>query len=249
MIAVMLFIPNNMVFATALPFIVDNAEIFEESAEKGALKPITEIRETYGIDVLVLSVDDFGETNPSTYMQTYYQDNSYNENGISIGISVAENTIVITTHGTCSENFTEQELESMHSYIKDDADPDDYDTIMIDFVLLVENKMKVLDQATYEKKLEAESAEVDTIITTTTSPNGQSEYTGDEKIKMFFGWMIGALFIAIISTSIMVMGMSNVKQQDSARNYLINSKVTRSSDNFLRKNVKKQKKPAPKEED
>ena len=121
------------------PAVVDRAGLLSDD-EAGILsKRLVDLGSAYRCDIVVVTVDDLGETDVSDYADDFFDYNGYgygaepDENGatadgdgILLLISIAQRQYCLSTSGKAIEIFSDDDLNSLAAQFTDQLSADDY---------------------------------------------------------------------------------------------------------------------------
>ena len=101
----------------ALPRIVDQAELLTPPEEASLEVSAGEFRDTYGLDIVVLTVDSLNGNTISAYADDYYDYQGYgmgpDASGLILVVAMAERELYISTCGEGIYRFSDKELDEM----------------------------------------------------------------------------------------------------------------------------------------
>ena len=139
----------------ALSPIVDNADMFTADEETAILSKINDICNTYSIDALVLTVTDNEGMTIADYLEKFYTDNGYSDDGIMVIISTETNTFYTNAVGRCARVMDEAAYTIVDdAFLAEDtyaagieALLDAFDTLLVDLEDVTGDLPYVIDNA------------------------------------------------------------------------------------------------------
>lgn len=237
---ILLLLPSIILTAAAAPtaYVIDQAALLSDSEETLLLDSITALKDRYGMDVVILTLDSLHGSRPQDYADSYYDSNGYGDNGILFLLSMEERDWYISTCGEAIYALTDYGIQQLGEeavwYLSDGA-----------YYLAFEAFLKGLPAY-----LEAYASGYPI--------DGQADYSGsyyhgdqDEIVyyeeeftpSIFLSLLIGAV-VALIVVVVMRLSMNTKRPQHSAAVYLKDNSyhLTGHQDMFLYSNVSKVRK-------
>ena len=212
-----------------LPRLVDHADVLTDSEEADLLAQLDEVSERHQFDLVVLTVNEFGEFDAMTLADDFYETYGYgfgpDYDGSLLLIGIEEDYRCISTDGSGEEAFTDAGIQYIGSEIVNDLQSGWYYDGINSYIALCDDFLTQYEAGT--------PYDVDNMP--------------DEKFNIFgsiiISLVVGAV-IALIVTLIMKGQLKSVRYQSAASNYLKagSMKVTLSREFFLYRNVSKVKK-------
>ena len=239
-IMMMVFIPNSTTLAldADVDYVIDNGGLLTDAEEVTLLERIEDIRTVHAIDVVVVTMDDFTGNTFDQYMEDFYNDAGYRNNGITIGISMAQRDWSINTFGDAMIDISDSDTDRMSDDIIPYLASAEYYNAFETFLTGVDETMAIPSST-------GESGVTDGDEYTPPPTIDSEESTSEDKRMGFIVSLVIALIVSTTTIIIMVAGMNTAKSQPMAHNYMVNKKITHSNDTYLYRRVTKRKKPEP----
>lgn len=114
LILCLLLLPSLFLSASAeQQYVIDNADLMS-SSEKAALEEkALALREEYGMDVVILTVDSLDGQRPQDYADDYYDYNGYADDGLLFLLSMEERDWYISTKGSAIYALTDYGIQQV----------------------------------------------------------------------------------------------------------------------------------------
>lgn len=215
----------NVFAESALPRLVDDAELLTNSEETSLLDRIDEVSKDYKCDIVIVTVDSLGDKTSTEYADDFFDYNGYGfgdtYDGILLLVSMEERDWAISTTGYGIEVFTDAGLD----YIEDEFIPylskGEYAKSFNCFVDCCE---KFLIQAENGNPYDIDNMPIKLL---------ELKYI---PIAIIIGFIIATIVVSVMKSS-----LTSVRNQKAAANYMRNGsmKITNQRDSFLYKNVSK----------
>lgn len=107
---------GNIIYASVNP-VIDKAKLLSDNEKSKLVLQIEEIRETYNIDVVIVTTNSLEGKSIVEYADDYYDDNGYgideDKSGLLLLIDMKDRKIYISTTGKAKSYFTDRRLDSM----------------------------------------------------------------------------------------------------------------------------------------
>lgn len=214
--------------SASAPLVVDNAELLSTQEEQALTSQLENLRNTLGIDVVVLTVPSLGGTSPKVYADDYFDYNGYGRDGALLLLDMGGRNWWISTAGSC---MTPVKVDTIGDYIVPYLSDGEYYTAFSLFAQLVKTAME--------------------------HPDNKGEYIVDDYGNVHFqpkvthwydGWwqcLLAGALIGGIAVAIMASGMKSVRSKNSASDYVDRGslELTRQEDIFLYQTISKRAKP------
>lgn len=196
--------------------LVDDANLLTSAEESALLSQLNSVSEKYGVDVVIVTVNDIGYKTPMVYADDYYDNNGYGEDGVLLLISMADRDWYISTAGLCISAFSSSVIESIGDEMSDHLSDGDY-------------------ADAFEIFIEESDCYIDIEI------NG----VPFNAVKSLLISLVIGFVIALISVTVMKGKLKSVHFQSGATSYLKSGslKVTDRRDIFLYRNVTRRARP------
>ena len=199
-ILILLFLLAGTVFAAGgTPKIVDDAKLLDDTSEAILTQQAEQIADTYGIDVVIVTVESIGASSAQDYADDYFDYNGYgigpDYSGILLLISMEYREWAISTCGNCIRYFSDRDLDRLFDAMS--------------YQLSVGNYAKAF--GAYLDALEAQL--------------NDDSYNSDQSTgflpKLLLALVIGAA-AGGITIAVMRSKMNTAKRQSGATDYLVN---------------------------
>lgn len=225
-----------------LPLVIDNAHLLTGEEADALSSAAWDLREAYGMDVVILTEEGLGGKTPQEYADDYYDSQGYGENGLLFLLSMEERDWYISTTGTAIYALTDYSIQKLGEEALPYLSAGDYAGGFAAF-------LKALP--TYLNAYQA-GQPIDGFV----APSGDF-YTGDrEEVVHYeaprhlgFAHVLIALAIGLLAGGItlggMVYAMNTKRPQRSANAYLDQYHLGRCRDLFLYSHVDRIPKPEP----
>lgn len=218
-------------------FVIDNADLLSNSEEDSLQSTISQLRDLYGMDVVILTVNTLDGKRPQDYADDYYDEHDFGENGLLFLLSMEERDWYISTSGNAIYALTDYGIQEAAGVALPYLGKGDYYGGFTTFLTVL---------PTYFDAFEA-GKPID----------GNADYSGDyyhgdqdevvyyeEPFEPSFGFsLIIGLVISLITVLIMRISMNTKRPQRSAAVYMDRNtyRVTEHQDIFLYSTVSKVK--------
>lgn len=97
------------VFASS-PLVMDVAYLMSNTEAEALTQSSQGIKDTYGLDVVILTVPSLMGKSPESFADDYYDNNRYNENGLIFLLDMGSRQWHISTSGTAIELLSDRDL-------------------------------------------------------------------------------------------------------------------------------------------
>ena len=198
-VLVLLLLTTSVSAAGGYPKIVDDAGLITDSAESSLSVQAERISDTYGVDVVIVTVYSLDGESAQDYADDYFDYNGYgigaDYSGILLLISMEYREWAISTCGECIRYFSDWELDQL------------FDSMSYD-----------LSNGRYEDAFSTYLDELDASLASETS--GDSGGSTSIVQKVLISLLIGAI-VAGIALGIMRSNMNTAKRQRNAGSYLV----------------------------
>lgn len=128
------------VFAAGSRHIIDNAGLLSESQQSRLEEQAQSIRDTYGIDAVILTVDSLSGKSAQAYADDYYDYNGYGSDGILLLLSMEERDWAVSTSGSAQSVVTNSDIDRIMDDILDDLSAGYYGSAFGTFLERVESE-------------------------------------------------------------------------------------------------------------
>ena len=88
-------------------YVIDNADLMSSSEEAALEEKAQALRQEYGMDVVILTVDSLDGKRPQDYANDYYDYNGYSEDGVIFILSMEKRDRYISTCGNAAYVLTD----------------------------------------------------------------------------------------------------------------------------------------------
>ena len=225
--------------------VIDNADLLDPSEESAHEETCRILRETYGMDVVILTVNSLDGSSPQDYADNYYDANGYGcgeeKSGLLLLISMEERDWYVSSCGNAIYALTDYGIQQVG------------DVMLYGFGISYDAGIRMFLQALPEY---FEAYENSTPI------DGYADYSGDyyhgyqEEVVYYeeeftpslgLSFLLG-LIVAGISVLVMRIGMNTKHPKHSAAGYMQENsfQMRQQQDLFLYSNVSKVRKQEPK---
>ena len=225
--------------------IIDNADLLDAAEESALEETARLLRETYDMDVVILTVNSLGGKTPQEYADDYYDENGYGcgveKSGLLLLISMEERDWYISTSGDAIYALTDYGIQQLGEKLVSGFSVS-YDAGFRMFLNALPEYFEALEYG----------APID----------GYADYSGDyyrgdrEEIVYYdeeftpsveLSFLLG-LVVAGISVLVMRIGMNTKRPRHSAAGYMKENsfQMRQQQDLFLYSNVSKVRKEQPK---
>ena len=226
-----LFLCFLMIVSLVLPvsaaepaLVVDQAGLLTEYEVSELTDALENIRDTWEMDVVIVTADDLGGSDATAYADDYFDYNGYGEDGILLLVSIEERQWAVSTSGYGISVFTDADIDYM-----------------------VEQFLPSLSEGAYAEAFEifAELCEEFLYQAYVDSPYDVDDFT-DHSFRLgkrlFVCFGVG-LLIALVVVGVMYSQLKSVRSQNASQ-YVRSGglKLTASRDLFLYAHVDRQKK-------
>lgn len=196
---ILLLLTTSVSAASGYPKIVDDADLITDSAESVLASQAEQIADTYGVDVVIVTVYSLDGESAQDYADDYFDYNGYgiggDYSGILLLISMEYREWAISTCGNCIRYFSDWELDQL------------FDSMSYD-----------LSNGRYEDAFSTYLDELDASLASQTSGNSGEPTSIVQKVLISL--LIGAI-VAGVALGIMRSKMNTAKRQRNAGNYLV----------------------------
>ena len=249
-----LLLPFLMVFALCLPVmaqeqrVFDNAELLDEWEVSMLEDKIQDLRDTYDMDVVLLTLNSLDGKTAEGYADDYYDDNGFGENGMLFLLDMDSRSWYMLTHGTAIYAVTDYGIQEIFSAIASDLSGGDYYDAFDGY----------LDELDTYFRAYADGKPIDGYRDDYTGPGSYEPGTRDDVVHypddkpsydkgyVFYPAQIGVsllvgAIVGLIALLIARRGMNTVKAKGSATDYVRQDTfhLTGRQDIFLYSNVTK----------
>ena len=209
-----LFLFPLLFFVTSLAqatYLIDNASLLSQSEEQELQNKLSELSETTGCDVVILTVNSLGSKTATEYADDYYDYNAYKNDGILLLISMEYRDWAISTKGSAITTFTDARQKNIMDDVKLNLADNDYNAAFINFAEWCDYYLNYTGGGT----------------------------RSDRAIIFEWSWVLISLgigvVIAFIVVSIMKGKLKSVRYQPAAESYVKHNSlvITRQNDFFL----------------
>lgn len=94
-------------------YVIDNADLMSSSEEAALEEKAQALRQEYGMDVVILTVDSLGGQRPQDYADDYYDYNGYANDGVLFLLSMEERDRYISTKGNAVYALTDYGIQQV----------------------------------------------------------------------------------------------------------------------------------------
>ena len=94
-------------------YVIDNADLMSSSEEAALEEKAQALRQEYGMDVVILTVDSLDGKRPQEYADDYYDYNGYADNGVLFLLSMEERDWYISTKGNAIYALTDYGIQQV----------------------------------------------------------------------------------------------------------------------------------------
>ena len=114
LILCLLLLPSLFLNANAeQQYVIDNADLMSSSEEAALEEKALALREEYGMDVVILTVDSLDGQRPQDYADDYYDYNGYADDGLLFLLSMEERDWYISTKGNAIYALTDYGIQQV----------------------------------------------------------------------------------------------------------------------------------------
>ena len=199
-LVILLLLTTVVTAAGGQPKIVDDAGLIGASAETTLTQKAERIADTYGVDVVIVTVYSLDGKSAERYADDYFDDNGYgigsDYSGILLLISMEYREWAISTCGKCIRYFSDRMLDR-----------------------IFDSMSYYLSSGNYAKAFSVYLDEVDHALNSATASGsgGSTSLVQKILISLVIGAVIGGIILAVMRSS-----MNTAKRQKNAGNYLVN---------------------------
>ena len=203
--------------------VVDMAGLLTQDEVGELTDALDGIRDTWGMDVVIVTVDTLQGANVTAYADDYYDYNGYGDDGILLLVSIRDREWAVSTAGYGIYVFTDAGIDRMAEQFVPELSDGDYADAFMTFAYLCED---YLDQAYRDEPYDVGDF------------SGNSFRLG-KRLLICFGL---GLVIALVAVGIMYSQLKSVRSH-TASHYVRGGglKLTASRDLFLYANVSRRK--------
>jgi uncharacterized protein len=237
------------VCAAQLPRVNDYADLLDEYDEQSLTEMADAIAATYGMDAVVLTVDNMGGQDAQSFADDFYDSNGYSADGVIMVLAMEEREYYISTCGEAIHALTDYALYQMEEAFLDELSDGDYFDAFHSYLWDVNY---YLEQFYADAPVDGYIPEEDRY----TNHTDVVYYDDEASYEDLAGtaWLISigiGLVVGGIGLLIMRIGMNTKRLQHSAVDYVLSGgcDLTEKQDIFLYSRVTKQKKPEPSDND
>lgn len=222
LLAVLLILSLSPLALASEPKIVDQADLFSASEQQKLETMAQKLADTYGIDVVIVTVPSLDGKTAKAYADDYFDYNGYgkgpDDSGVLFLISMQERQWHVSTHAAGIDAVTDSDIDYITDQILSDLSAGNYYDAF----------------AAYMELLESEFIEYQDSLTTDLF---------DVVFNLVIALVIGAVIAGIVLL-IMRSKMNTAKQQSGASKYIIDSSydLFRCQDIFLYSHTSKTRK-------
>lgn len=204
----------------ASSYLIDDADLLTSSEETALEQKLRTISDTYGLDVVVLTLPSLDGQNETVYADDYYDYNGYRSDGILLLVSMAERRWAISTAGYGVTAFTDAGLAYMEDQFLEDLSSGNYNQAFHTFADVSE-----------EMIIQAKSGDP--------YDYGNLPKSGFALGQNLVICLIIGFVIALIVTGVMRAQLKTVRPKPAAADYVVRGSlnVTEHSDLFLFRNI------------
>ena len=249
-----LLLPFLMAFALCLPVLAEEQRVFDNAGlldewEVSMLEDkIQDLRDTYDMDVVLLTLNSLDGKTAEGYADDYYDGNGFGENGMLFLLDMDTRSWYMLTHGTAIYAVTDYGIQEIFSAIAFDLSGGDYYDAFDGY----------LDELYTYFQAYADGKPIDGYRDDYTGPGSYEPGTRDDVVHypdyepsydssyVFYPAQIGVsllvgAIIGLIALLIARRGMNTVKSKGSATDYVRQNtfRITGRQDIFLYSNVTK----------
>ena len=94
-------------------YVIDNADLMSSSEEAALEEKAQALRQEYGMDVVILTVDSLDGKRPQDYADDYYDYNGYADDGVLFLLSMEERDWYISTKGNAIYALTDYGIQQV----------------------------------------------------------------------------------------------------------------------------------------
>lgn len=231
LILCLLLLPLPMTAAAAGTYVIDEAGLLDAASEEVLQESAAGIYETYGVELVILTVDTLGFKSAQEYADDSYDEGGYGDNGILFLLAMAEREWYISTAGTAIDALHDNALMEIEyeiiPYLSEGAYYEGFAKLQSILPYYLDQQMP--DAGIYYDVNGNRYVEQDY----------ESEETG-ARVNVFFSLIFGAV-IAAFALMGMRSTMNTKTAQRGAANYQTEGsyRLTRQQDLFLYSNVTK----------
>ncbi len=103
------------VVAAELPLIIDNAGLLTDPEQENLQTLASDLRQTYGMDVVILTESSIGGVPAYQYADDYYDQKGYGDNGILFLLAMEEREWYVSTCGDARYAIMDDSLEDLET--------------------------------------------------------------------------------------------------------------------------------------
>lgn len=232
------------------PKIVDQAGLLTDDAVSTLNEKAQNLADTYGMDVVILTVDSLDGKSSMEYADDYYDDNGYgigeNHSGVLFLIAMEDRDWYMSTCGDAIYALTDYGIEAVFSEIAYYLSIDDFDTAFDVYLNTLPNYFSAYAAGT---PIDGSAGSYDGPGSYEPGKQEETYYYQPLEEPNYFGRFLIALLIgaicALVVVLIMAGQMNTAKQKSGAQDYLTQDsfRLHTHRDIFLYSRVSRRRKP------
>lgn len=99
-------------------YLIDNANLLSQSEEQDLQNKLSELSETTGCDIVIITVNSIGNQTATEYADDYYDYNGYKNDGILLLVSMEYRDWAISTKGSAIDTFNDARQKNIMDDIR-----------------------------------------------------------------------------------------------------------------------------------
>ena len=107
-------------------YVTDHARLLTSAETQTLEDSFNQYHVEYGFTVAVVTVDTLNGQSPAAYAATHYASSGYYNDGMMLLISERDGLWYLYTSGICTEAISDEMIEKLGSYIKEDLESGKY---------------------------------------------------------------------------------------------------------------------------
>ncbi|MDR2655751.1 MAG: TPM domain-containing protein [Oscillospiraceae bacterium] len=220
---VLIFSPSLPIAAES-PWVIDGYGLLSDGEEAGLSARIEGLRETYGVDIVIVTSDGTGGKTPEAYADDYYDYNGYAEDGALLLVDMGNRKWHISTKGYCITVFTDYGIRQIGADISPGLGSGDY---YGSFSIFLDDAESYLAQA-------SEGHPYDAAGTGEYSPGYSDGATSVNRSIINPVATLAALAVALVIVLIMKSRLKTARPKPYASDFVVKNslRLTRQSDQF-----------------
>ncbi|MPM06023.1 hypothetical protein SDC9_52318 [bioreactor metagenome] len=203
--------------------VVDNSELLTEKEEADLADKISSIRETYGLDIVILTMPDTGSRTTTQYADDFYDYNDYGygagDDGMLYLLNMGEREYAFSTYGKGITYFTDYGLKQIASDMSSDLSSGNYYEAL---TILLDDSEKYIKQGQSGSSYDVKNPVSPGYNKQSATPyvvnnTARSDEENTRNILIIAG---GSVILSLVIVLVMRSGMKSRRPQLQAREYL-----------------------------